>query len=139
MTLAEVLERIDRERPGESTEEEKLRWLSQVDGQWYREMVLTHEGAEETTFAPYTTDGDKSVALLIAPPYDEVYIHFLYMQTDQRLGEIDRYNNDAALYNQGMLEARQAYNRGHMPLQGSRLRNIFPIYDPPRDSNDPLA
>ena len=136
MTLAEVLERIDRERPGESTEEEKLRWLSQVDGQWYREMVLTHEGAEETTF---TTDGDKSVALLIAPPYDEVYIHFLYMQTDQRLGEIDRYNNDAALYNQGMLEARQAYNREHMPLQGSRLRNIFPIYDPPRDSNDPLA
>ena len=117
MTLAEVLERIDRERPGESTEEEKLRWLSQVDGQWYREMVLTHEGAEETTFAPYTTDGDKSVALLIAPPYDEVYIHFLYMQTDQRLGEIDRYNNDAALYNQGMLEARQAYNREHMPLQ----------------------
>ena len=106
MTLAEVLERIDRERPGESTEEEKLRWLSQVDGQWYREMVRTHEGAEETTFAPYTTDGDKSVALLIAPPYDEVYIHFLYMQTDQRLGEIDRYNNDAALYNQGMLEAR---------------------------------
>ena len=79
------------------------------------------------------------VALLIAPPYDEVYIHFLYMQTDQRLGEIDRYNNDAALYNQGMLEARQAYNREHMPLQGSRLRNIFPIYDPPRDSNDPLA
>lgn len=139
MTLAEVLERIDRERPGESTEEEKLRWLSQVDGQWYREMVLTHEGAEETTFAPYTTDGDKSAALLIAPPYDEVYIHFLYMQADQRLGEIDRYNNDAALYNQGMLEARQAYNREHMPLQGSRLRNIFPIYDPPRDSNDPLA
>ena len=105
----------------------------------YKRQVLTHEGAEETTFAPYATDGDKSVALLIAPPYDEVYIHFLYMQTDQRLGEIDRYNNDAALYNQGMLEARQAYNRQHMPLQGSRLRNIFPIYDPPRDSNDPLA
>ena len=139
MTLAEVLERIDRERPGESTEEEKLRWLSQVDGQWYREMVRTHEGAEETTFAPYTTDGDKSVALLIAPPYDEVYIHFLYMQTDQRLGEIERYNNDAALYYQGMLEARQAYNREHMPLHGSRLRNIFPIYNPTRDSNNPLA
>lgn len=139
MTLAEVLERIDRERPGESTEEEKLRWLSQVDGQWYREMVQTHEGAEETTFAPYATDGDKSAALLIAPPYDEVYIHFLYMQIDQRLGEIDRYNNDAALYNQGMLEARQAYNRAHMPLQGSRLRNIYPVYNPPRDSNNPLA
>ena len=89
--------------------------------------------------APTTTDGDKSVALLIAPPYDEVYIHFLYMQTDQRLGEIDRYNNDAALYNQGMLEARQAYNQGAHALAGSRLRNIFPIYDPPRDSNDPLA
>lgn len=139
MTLAEVLERIDRERPGESTEEEKLRWLSQVDGQWYREMVLTHEGAEETTFAPYTTDGDKSVALLIAPPYDEVYIHFLYMQTDQRLGEIDRYNNDAALYNQGMLEARQAYNREHMPLQKHSLRNILPAGAPVKDRDNPLA
>lgn len=138
MTVAEVLERIDRERPGESTEEEKLRWLSQVDGQWYREVTRTHEGAEDVSFAPYTA-ADKSAALLIAPPYDEVYIHFLYMQIDQRLGEIDRYNNDAALYNQGMLEARQAYNREHMPLQGSRLRNIFPIYNPPRDSNDPLA
>lgn len=139
MTLAEVLERIDRERPGESTEEEKLRWLSQVDGQWYREMVRTHEGAEETTFAPYTTDGDKSAALLIAPPYDEVYIHFLYMQTDQRLGEIDRYNNDAALYNQGMLEARQAYNREHMPLQKHSLRNILPAGAPVKDRGNPLA
>lgn len=139
MTVAEVLERIDRERPGESTEEEKLRWLSQVDGQWYREMVRTHEGAEETTFAPYTTDGDKSVALLIAPPYDEVYLHFLYMQIDQRLGEIDRYNNDAALYNQGMLEARQAYNREHMPLQRHSLRNYMPDRALGRDVENPLG
>lgn len=139
MTVAEVLERIDRERPGESTEEEKLRWLSQVDGQWYREMVLTHEGAEETTFAPYTTDGDKSAALLIAPPYDEVYLHFLYMQIDQRLGEIDRYNNDAALYNQGMLEARQAYNREHMPLQRHSLRNYMPDRALGRDVENPLG
>lgn len=76
MTLAGGIGANRQRTPGESTEEEKLRWLSQVDGQWYREMVLTHEGAEETTFAPYTTDGDKSVALLIAPPYDEVYIPF---------------------------------------------------------------
>lgn len=139
MTLAEVLERIDRERPGESTEEEKLRWLSQVDGQWYREMVLTLEGAEETSLcALHHGRGQERGGADRAALRRGVH-HFLYMQTDQRLGEIDRYNNDAALYNQGMLEARQAYNREHMPLQGSRLRNIFPIYDPPRDSNDPLA
>lgn len=138
MTVAEVLERIDRERPGESTEEEKLRWLSQVDGQWYREVTRTHEGAEDVSFAPYTA-ADKSAALLIAPPYDEVYIHFLYMQIDQRLGEIDRYNNDAALYNQGMLEARQAYNREHMPLQRHSLRNYMPDRALGRDVENPLG
>lgn len=126
MTLAEVLERIDRERPGESTEEEKLRWLSQVDGQWYREMVLTHGGAGGNDLCALHHGRGQERGAADRAAYDEVYIHFLYMQTDQRLGEIDRYNNDAALYNQGMLEARQAYNREHMPLAGKQIAKHFP-------------
>ena len=137
MTAAEALARIDRERPGESTEAEKLTWLSQLDGQWKREVAAAHEGGEDVVFTPYTAD-NKGSELLIQPPYDEVYIYFLAMQIDQRLGEIDRYNNDAALYNQAMLEARQAYNREHMPLQRASLRRIFPAYVPGAGRRGPL-
>lgn len=125
MTLREVMLRIEKDRPGESDRDEMRRWLSQLDGKWLTEIIDTHEDGEELTEKgipayDYTNDSD---TLLIAAPYDEVYIHFLYSKIDYRLGEIDRYNNSAALFNQDWLEAVKAYNRAHMPKRGM-LRHI---------------
>lgn len=125
MTLQEAIQRVETDRPGESTREEMRKWLSQLDGKWLTEVVSTHEDGEELTGRGLPSYGAESgsEALMIAPPYDEVYIHFLYSKIDYRLGEIDRYNNAAALFNQEWREAVKAYNRAHMPKRGM-LRHI---------------
>lgn len=125
MTLGQVLTRIGTERPGESGEGELIRWLSQLDGKWFTEVVLTHVQEETAAFAGYTTETDRETVLLIAPPYDEVYMPYLYAMIDQRLGEIERYNNDAILFIQGWTEARKSYHQRVMPLEKSWVRGLF--------------
>ena len=61
--------------------------------------------------------------LLIPAPDDEAYIHWLYAKIDQRLGEIDRYNNDALMFNMAWLEAAKRFNRMYRP-KGMQLRGI---------------
>ena len=116
MTTLEVIGRVERDRPGESTREELLRWLAQLDGKWYEQVVLTHEGAEGVE-KPEKYTFEEEAKLLIPSPYDEVYIHYLYSKIDYRLGEIERYDNSAALFNNEWQEARKAYHRAHKPLR----------------------
>lgn len=114
MTTLEVVERVERDRPGEATRGELMRWLSQLDGRWYEQVVLTHEGSEGVEEPGMYADGEEK-ALLISSPYDEVYIHYLYSMIDYRLGEIDRYDNSAALFHDSWMDARKAYHRAHKP------------------------
>lgn len=183
MTLDEVIGRVEEERPGEAEKGEMVRWISQLDAKWQREVIDTHEqgpddrrrpfnhfiyrggverydhppvhvtevrdgqishaegavppppppphgdhpdpdryavqppfGDVEGRFSGYSRDFDGARVLLIPPPWDEAYVYYLYAQMDQRLGEIERYNNDAALFNTTYEEARAYYNRTHMPL-----------------------
>lgn len=116
MTTLEVVERVERDRPGESTRGELMRWLSQLDGKWYEQVVLTHEGSEGVEEPGVYAEGEETV-LLIPSPYDEVYIHYLYSKIDYRLGEIDRYNNSTMLFNSEWQDARKAYHRTHKPLR----------------------
>lgn len=137
MTIGEVLERVQAERPGESGEAELIRWLSQLDGRWRREMLETHAPGVSGAFAGYTPSTAQTTALLIAPPFDEVYMHYLYAQIDQRLGEIDRYLNDAQLFNALWEEAEKSYHSSHLPLEKHRLRGYRP--GSVRRGSDPLG
>ena len=40
-----------------------------------------------------------------------------------RLGEMDRYNNDAALFADGWRDACRAWKRAHMPM-GARINHV---------------
>lgn len=114
MTTLEVIERVEKDRPGESTREEMLRWLCQLDGKWWEQVVATHEGAEGVE-KPVCYVDNATTELLIPAPYDEVYIHYLYSKIDYRLGEIDRANNETMYFNAEWLDARKAYHRAHKP------------------------
>ena len=177
MTIAEALERVKRDRPGEATDAELRKWLAELDERWRLEVIDTHwpslremaeaqadaqedetdgaetdgaetDGAEtdgaETDDAEDDTDDaedetdDSSTELLIPSPDDEVYIYWLYAHIDLRLGETDRYNNSATLYNAAWQQAAKRYNRTHMP-KGRQLRHIVYGARPfPRGGEDPL-
>ena len=51
MTGQEIIERTDELCPNDYSEEQKLHWLSSLDGQIFHEVIQTHEGAEIESFA----------------------------------------------------------------------------------------
>lgn len=122
MKIAEAIDLIDALRPNQYSDEDKVRWLSVLDGKAYIEVILTHEGADEVSYEAYTTE-DMDRELLIPAPYaHEVYINWLMAQIDQANAEIGKYNQSITLYNAAFLQWQQYYNRRHMPLSGGRFR-----------------
>lgn len=112
MFIAEAIELADRLKPNAYTREEKVKWLSDIDAQIYREIILTHEGAVE--FSGYDGSTDIGSTELLAPnPYDELYIHGLKRQIDLNNEELAKYNNDCLLFNSAYTNFYDWYNREH--------------------------
>lgn len=113
MLIAEAIETADRLKPNAYSREEKVKWLSDIDMQIYREIILTHEGEMED-FIGYDGETDiESTRLIAPPPYDELYIHGLKRQIDLNNEEYAKYNNDCLLFNSAYTNFYDWYNREH--------------------------
>ena len=115
MTIRDALETVDRLKPNQYGSADKLRWLSELDGAVYREILTQHE-MELPAFAGYAPETDlDGTVLLIAWPYDEIYRWYLEMKIDDANGEMTKYNNSAAKYNMYYQAYQNACNRAHLP------------------------
>lgn len=123
MTIRQALELVDRLKPNQYGNADKLRWLSELDGAVYREILCCHSPALPV-FTGYTDETalDETV-LLIGWPYDEIYRWYLEMKIDDANGEMTKYNNSAAKYNMYYQAFQNAYNREHLPkAEASHIR-----------------
>jgi hypothetical protein len=122
MTIIEAITRIDHVKPNTYSQPDKVRWLSMLDGVVKNEIIDTHEGGEDVSFAGYNDETLMTAELLIPAPYDEVYIRYLEMQIDYANGEYSKYNNSADAYNLAFSAYEKYYNREHMPRsRGNRF------------------
>lgn len=116
MTVTEAINTIDALKPNAFTQEEKLRWLNEVDGIIKKTIIDTHENGVDWT--EHTAEGD---TLLAEAPYDSLYIYWL----DSRIGYYNKetvaYNNAIAAYNTALSAYSNYYNRTHMPI-GQNLK-----------------
>ena len=115
MTIIEAINRIDRLKPNTYSQQDKVHWLSNLDGVVKKEIIDTHEGGEDVIFEGYNDETLLTTELLIPAPYDEVYVRYLEMQIDYANGEYAKYNNSAAEYNTAFSAFEKYYNRDHMP------------------------
>ena len=115
MTLMEALHRIDAIKPNSYTQEEKIKWLSTLDGIIKAEIIDTHEGGENIVFNGYTEETDLNATLLVPHPYDEIYLFWLESKIDYWNGEIGKYNNSISMYNEAYATYQKYYNRKNMP------------------------
>ena len=114
MKLREAIDRIDSLKHNTYTVAEKVEWLSLLDGIIKDQIIDTHEGGEDVVFEGYT-DNDMKKELLVAAPYDVLYIRWLEAQIDYYNGEIARYNNSMQMYQAAYDTYQRHYNRTHMP------------------------
>jgi hypothetical protein len=125
MTLQEALDRGDTLRPNMIPRQEKIAWLSEVEGLLHREIILAHEHDEELdTFDGYDVDTDEGQVLLAPFPYDDLYPLWLLTKIDMMNMELDKYNNDRTVFNNSWGVFQDAWRRGHMPIQKSRELRI---------------
>lgn len=109
MTPNKVIELIDAKRPNAYSEEDKLNWISEVDGM-VRRLVFQEEKTE-----PYKYPEDGDTELLVPAPFDGVYGAFLEAMIDYYNREYENYNNTLSVYNSLFNEYRKAYIRENMP------------------------
>ena len=121
MTLIEAINRIDVLKPNTYSQEEKIKWLSNIDGIIKKEIIDTHEGAEGVIFNGYDEFTPLTTELLVPAPYDDIYLRWLEAQIDYANGEYARYNNVVQAYNDAYSAYFRHYNKTHMPL-GKKFR-----------------
>ena len=122
MTIIEAINRIDHLKPNAYSQQDKVRWLSNLDGVVKKEIIDTHEGGEDVIFEGYNDETPLTTELLIPAPYDEVYVRYLEMQIDYANGEYAKYNNSTVEYNTAFSAFEKYYNRDHTPRsRGSRF------------------
>lgn len=124
MTILEAITRIDELKPNTYTQDEKVAWLSTVDGVVKRDVIDTHlrnEDEPEVTFNGYDEDTPVDTELLVYPPYDELYVLWLECMIDYTNGEYSKYNNASIRFNDMQNQYMNDYNRRHMP-KGTKIR-----------------
>lgn len=121
MKISEAIEQVDSLKQNVYTEEDKIRWLSDLDFMVKKHIIDTHEGGESVEFSGYTVDTDIETELLIPAPYDKAYLRWLEAQIDYHNREYSGYNNSILLFNTEFDAFANYYNRNHMPL-GKKIK-----------------
>ena len=109
MTLGKVIYDFGNEESHPCSKEEIIAMLSAFDGRIYRSVHAKYDGAPE--FEPYPEDADLTTALLVAYPYDEIYLYYLLARNAAANGNIQRYNNFTAICNSLFEEFAEDYHR----------------------------
>ena len=117
MKIRELLAYVREVKPNQYSDEVMLRWLSELDGQLYVDVVQNAQDAPPPPRLPYRADRDMERELLAAHPHDGLYAHYLAAQIDYNNGEFDRYNNGMVMYNVAHQGFVDAYTRNHMPKE----------------------
>ena len=143
MTIIEVINQIDALKPNNYSQEDKIKWLSTLDGIIKREIIDTHEGADkeqaitdymktnevsyeeakehieatrnDIMFQGYDESTNLDTVLLVAAPYDDIYVKWLEVQIDYANADYGKYANSMIMYNNAYATFYSWYNRNYMP------------------------
>lgn len=107
MTPNKVIEIVDRLKPNSYSEEDKLRWINELDGLVQRLVIQTDK---QTQYA-YPDDMDRE--LIIPAPFDDVYELYLSAKIDYHNREYANYNNSALMFEAQFNEYKKDFIRKH--------------------------
>lgn len=107
MTPNKAIEIVDRLKPNAYSEEDKLRWINELEGMVQRLVIQTDDVKQYA----YPEDMDKE--LLIPAPFENAYPLYLEAQIDYYNKEYGNYNNSVLMFDSIYSEYKKAYIREH--------------------------
>lgn len=141
MTAQQAIERANSFKQGNTaSDEQKLEWLTELDGMVYDECVLTHlhplpvhgrtsrwwtveDGKWVFAPAPVYTTENVNDELIAEKPYNEFYVYWLMAKIDLHSQDLNRYNNDYAQFETAYQQFKNRYHRTHrsVPLPNVKV------------------
>ncbi len=121
MTLKKAIARFDTLYPNDIAYEQKVEWISELDGMVYEEIISLHENSMPTAFTGYILETPGDTDLLVPFPYDKMYVEYLSAKTELVRGNVQRYNNAFGVFAASFDTFAAEYNRTHTPLQGANI------------------
>lgn len=122
MKAMDIIDRVDLLEPNQYSPEQKLHWLSTLDGKLFEELVRPRHPDMEK-IRPYETGQEE---LLIAFPYGEdIYYNYLQAMIAAENSETQRYNRRMTMFNSVMAEFVNWYNRSNEPVSREGTHFIF--------------
>ena len=119
MKIVDAISRVDALKPNQYPPEDKVYWLSKLDGQIYEEIIKKHENSPIAEFTGYDNETDINTQELLVPaPYDDLYPLWLEARIDYSNAEYGKYNNSITMFNVAYSNFANYYNRTHMPITG---------------------
>lgn len=109
MTIREILEQVDNDRPNTIDNETKIKWLSQFDKKLYNEVYSLYKN-DISKPDNYTDD---TCELLIEDEYSDIYVKYISSKIDIALAEYNRYAVDQTEFNSLYQDYLNYYNRTH--------------------------
>lgn len=124
MTIAKAIERADELRANPFEEEQKVRWLSELDGKIAREVL------GDKNFSGYDYASDSEKELILEEAYCDVYLFYLTAMIDFFSRDYAEYNNSMIMFNEAFSKFSKAYKRGDLKeektnIKGQYYKNIF--------------
>lgn len=117
MTIQQAIELVDKLKPNQYEHEQKVKWLSKIDGQVWIEVISTHWGCYYLEpFSGYDASNPDTELLVPYPFAEDIYNYFLQSQIDKENGETGKYSQNAAAFNAAYKTFCDWYNRTHRPF-----------------------
>lgn len=127
MTLREIIERVDRLKPNQYEETDKVAWVNELEGKLIEEVFGKAVDSAEYVpleFTGYDWGTDADTVLLVPNQFCDIYVKYLFAQIDFHNAEFTRYNNSTMMFNAVYDEFAAYWRRNHMPRQSASLRPI---------------
>ncbi len=125
MTVGKAIDLFDTQRKNSASRSLKIHWLSELDEKIYTEILKPRYDMQ---FSGYTDNTLNDENLLCPESYAEIYPVYLIMKNDYMNGEINRYNNSAAVFNRLYNDLANCINRTKSVTKNEKLK-AGKIYD----------
>lgn len=113
MTIMEAVQAVDAVLDNPCTYAQKARWLSELDGQIFRRLHMTH--GVEADQPHYDENADPETVLLVSAPYDGLYSAYLAGRILACMGETERSEYAHGDFQRRLSNFASDYHRTHTP------------------------
>jgi hypothetical protein len=111
MTIQEAITRANEMSNNMIDEALKIKWLSELDGRIYYEIIAPNASAG--AFKEYTQETPADTELIVPHPWDSLYVSYLEMEIARVSSDNVRYANARILFNDKYSAFSRWYVRTH--------------------------